>query len=240
MTPPADQTDQPSLQVTDVRVEHREPFGIGVARPRLSWRSETSAAGWRQATYEIEVVDEAGTATSTGALASSESVLVDWPAEPLTARARRTVRVRVTGDDGSASAWSDPLELEAGLLDADDWTATFASPDVGEEATAPAPPRVHRARRCGPRPALRHRARRLRGRAERPARRRPRAGARAGRSYGHRLRYETFDVTARAARATTPSAPASAEGWYRGRLGFGGGARRDLRRPARRCSPNSR
>ena len=50
------------IAVVGVRVEHRdEGLGIGVARPRVSWRTETDAAGWMQAAYEIEARREAGT-----------------------------------------------------------------------------------------------------------------------------------------------------------------------------------
>ena len=39
-------------------------------------------------------------------------------------------RVRVWGADGTESAWSAPLEIEAGLLEAGDWSATWiTAPD---------------------------------------------------------------------------------------------------------------
>ena len=41
----------------------------------------------------------------------------------LGSRDRRRVRVRVWGEDGSASGWSEPLEIEAGLLRPGDWSA---------------------------------------------------------------------------------------------------------------------
>jgi len=78
------------------------------------------------------VTDESGTTRTTGPVASADAVLVPWPGDPLGSRARRTVRVRVTGRDGSSSGWSEPLAIEAGLLEPADWTAAFASPDVGE------------------------------------------------------------------------------------------------------------
>ena len=213
-----------AVRVADLRVEHREAFGIGVARPRLSWRSETERPAWRQATYEIEIVDEDGNAWATGPVASSESVLVDWPAEPLASRARRTARVRVTGEDGSASDWSAPLAIEAGLLEPSDWSAKFASPDVAEEATAlvrhefQAPDDVAHARlyvtalgvyeiELNGRPVGDH------------------VLAPGWSSYRNRLRYETFDVTSLLQPGTNAIGARLGEGWYRGRLGFDGGRR---------------
>jgi len=56
-----------AVRIVGVTFEHhREPFGIGEARPRISWQvavdgAGTGAAGadgWRQAGYEIEVAAE--------------------------------------------------------------------------------------------------------------------------------------------------------------------------------------
>jgi alpha-L-rhamnosidase len=83
------------VDVRIVKVEHRQVddlLGVGETRPRLSWVTTTAVPGWRQAAHEIEV-----DGTSAGRVASGESVLVPWPAAPLAARERRTVRVRVWG-----------------------------------------------------------------------------------------------------------------------------------------------
>ena len=111
-------------------------------------------------------------------------VLVAWPASAARDRANaRTVQVRVVGNDGSESPWSEPLTVEAGLLDADDWQATFVGPAWDEDLESPQPVPVPAAVVRGPvaRDAgapLRDRARRVRARVERPPRRRPRARAR--------------------------------------------------------------
>src|SRR5262245_60480307 len=100
-------------RLAHLRPEHRAPgdaLGLGTPAPRLSWRTETSAAGWRQAAYEIEL-----DGISAGRVASADSVLVPWPGAPLRSRERRVVRARVWGEDGGASDWSAPLALEAGL-----------------------------------------------------------------------------------------------------------------------------
>ena len=51
-------------------------------------------------------------------------------------RARRQVRVRVTTSTGDVSDWSDPLDVEVGLLGSTDWTAvpiTATFPDTPPE-----------------------------------------------------------------------------------------------------------
>jgi len=124
------------VSVVDLRFEHlREPLGIGVARPRLTWRVATEIPGWQQAAYEVEA--EGGRAT--GRVASDRSVLVPWPFAPLASRERVAVRVRVHGADGSASDWSAPRALEAGLFDVTDWSARFVAPPWDEDTSAPRP-----------------------------------------------------------------------------------------------------
>ena len=114
------------IRVSPVRFEHhRDALGVGERAPRLSWRTESAPDGWRQAAYEVEVN------SASYRVESPESVLVPWPAAPLAARERRTVRARVTGADGQSSAWSAPAVVEAGLLAPADWTARLIGPAAG-------------------------------------------------------------------------------------------------------------
>jgi alpha-L-rhamnosidase len=210
------------------KVEHRQVgdlVGLGEAAPRLSWVTETDEPGWWQVAYEVEV-----DGASTGRTTSTESVLVAWPAEPLRSRQQRTVRVRVWGrasDD--PSGWSPPVALETGLLSAEDWTARFVSPS-GDGPTEAIPPSPY-LRRDFTLDAPPARARlyvsalgayevELNG---------ERVGdhvlAPGWTSYGHRLRYEVFDVSGLLRPGPNAIGAALGEGWYRGTLGWEGGRR---------------
>lgn len=47
--------------VTGIWFEHHdEPFGIGEAEPRLSWRVVGTATDWWQAGYELALFDDQG------------------------------------------------------------------------------------------------------------------------------------------------------------------------------------
>lgn len=202
------------LRVSRLGAEYRDGLGLGTPVPRLSWITETDTPGWTQASYEIDV-DGVTTTVDSGA-----SVLVPWPAEPLTSRQRAAVRVRVTGADGRRSAWSDELIVEAGLLDLADWSARFVSPDVPLEATAyvrtefTVPADVQLARLYVT--SLGVHDLELNGR---PAS--DRVLAPGWTSYHHRLRYETLDVTALLTPGTNALGAVLADGWYRGRIGAG-------------------
>ena len=126
-----------------LRVEHRrDAFGIGSDRPRLSWMVETDLQNWQQTGFEIQSYDNDGELlTQSGRVDSDQSVLVDWPFSPLQSREQVSLRVRVWGTDGSESNWSELFHIEAGLLQPDDWSAQFISPDWDEDKSKsnPAP-----------------------------------------------------------------------------------------------------
>ncbi len=219
------------ITIADVRFEHRrDALGIGAARPRLSWTVANAPDEWRQAGYAIESFAADGQPREqTGRVDSDESVLVDWPFAPLASRERLTLRVRVWGADGRPSAWSAPAPVEAGLLAPGDWTARFVTPDWEEDTS-----------KAQPGPLLRHEFKVRAGVTQ--ARLYVTAlgvyeaqlnGATVGdhvlapgwTSYTHRLRYQTFDVTEMLREGANTLGAMLGDGWYRGRLSFGGGRR---------------
>jgi len=124
--------------VTGLRVEYgTDPRAVGVAEPRLSWLVEWDTSVGSQAAYEISAHNhETGADATTGVGESADSVFVPWPFDPLASRERHRVRVRVISSTGEASEWSDPLDLEVGLLNAADWAAlpiTASRLDVAPE-----------------------------------------------------------------------------------------------------------
>jgi alpha-L-rhamnosidase len=114
---------------TDLRAEHLvDPIGITVSRPRLSWRLPSGSR--HQVAYQVQAGE-----WDSGRVESADSVLVDVAAPPLRSRERRTWRVRVWTDLG-LSPWSAAAVVEAGLLDAWDWSARW----IGPAEAQPAPP----------------------------------------------------------------------------------------------------
>ncbi len=119
------------------RFEHlREALGIGVATPRLSWKTVAPAL-WRQSAYQVEIV-RGGTRWTGSRTESTESVLVPWPAQALASREHAEVRIKVfgAGEDGieTESEWSEPGLVEAGLLHPGDWSALPVGGAWPEEA----------------------------------------------------------------------------------------------------------
>ena len=105
-----------TVRVSSLRAEYRGDTGfVATPTPRLSWKTETPIDGWLQAVAELTDGDR------TNRLESRDSALVEWPFAPLAPGETRAVRVRVTGVDGSASDWSEPLELTGGFLAPGTW-----------------------------------------------------------------------------------------------------------------------
>ncbi|MBO8140910.1 MAG: family 78 glycoside hydrolase catalytic domain [Firmicutes bacterium] len=220
-----------TVSVASIRVEHlRKALGIGTARPRLSWTVETSSAGWKQVAYEIESRAPTGELRGrTGRIESDQSVLVVWPFAPLSSRETVEVQVRVWGNDGRPSSWSAPAVVEAGLLHPQDWTARFITPDWEEDLSRP-----------GPCPLLR-REFEVGGDVVRARLYVTALGvyevqingttvgdqvlAPGWTSYRHRLTYQTYDVTSLIRKGRNAIGAILGDGWFRGRLGFGGGRR---------------
>jgi alpha-L-rhamnosidase len=202
---------------TGLRFEHGPVLGIGAAAPRLSWQIPDADPDFTQTAYEIEVDGESVT------VESAEQVLVPWPVAPLESRQRGTVRVRVRGG-ADWSGWSEPANLEAGLLTPDAWSARFVSPrDVGGlESPAPivsgtitVPGDVVRARLY----ATAHGVYQATLNGERVG---DQELAPGWTSYQYRLRYQTYDVTALIRPGENRLDVLLGNGWYRGRLGFRG------------------
>ncbi len=224
----------PSVTISKIRFEHQpEALGIGTDRPRLSWMIETQKQDWRQAAYEIESYAAVGnTADSkplhqTGRVESDQSVLVEWPFPSLSSRERRTVRVRVWGTDGEASDWSEPAAVETGLLHPQDWSARFITLDGADDASRALPllrrefdvrAGVQQARLYIT--ALGVYEAHLNGNVVGDHIMDP-----GWTSYHHRLRYQTFDVTHLLRHGRNALGAMLGDGWFRGRLGFGGGRR---------------
>jgi alpha-L-rhamnosidase len=218
-----------TVTVAKPSLEHQpELLGIAQATPRLSWIVQTDRQDWLQAAFEIEVSRADQTQTS-GRIEVAQSVLQPWSFAPLQSREHVRLRVRVWGQDGSSSDWSESLAFELGLLETSDWTARFITPDWQEDISKPQPspllrqkfelkPRVKSARlyvtALGVYEAFIN-------------------GTRIGNhvlapgwtSYDHRIRYQTFDVTHLLCDGQNAIGAMIGDGWYRGQLGFNGGQR---------------
>ena len=107
----------------------RNPLGIDVASPHLSWQNDTSERNWIQSAYEIRVSkspEPAGGALvwDSGKVNSPESVGIVYGGPKLEPRTRYYWSVRVWDTKGKSSQSSENAWWETGLLH-EDWKAKW-------------------------------------------------------------------------------------------------------------------
>jgi alpha-L-rhamnosidase len=213
--------------IRNLRVEHgTRSKPVGVSRPRLSWELEGSDGA--QLAYEICVTGDGRPAFSTGKQPGLSSSFIEWPAPSLQSREIVVVKARVWTGREQPSKWSEPLTVEATLLEPSDWVSGFISPSLEEPHNGA---RRGYLLRAGFQVTLSS-VRRARvyatahGMYELEIN-----GSAAGdelfapgwTSYEHRLRFQTYDVTHLLEDGHNAIGAWLADGWYRGRLGFHGG-----------------
>ncbi len=220
--------------VTNLLCEYRaDPLGIDVITPRLSWQLRSDQRGARQIAYQLRAAGAPADLAAgrellwdSGQIASDQSVLIPYGGPALRSGQRVYWQVRAWDETGAASAWSAPAFWEMGLLAADDWQAGWITPAWDEDTTQSQPaPMLRRAFKLdGAIKAARVYVTSL-GLYELHLN-----GQRVGdgeltpgwTSYGHRLQYQTYDVTDLLRPGDNALGATLADGWYRGWLGFEG------------------
>ena len=135
--------DASSLRVIRLRCEYlKDPLGIDVSRPRLSWVLEAAAQGQRnlkQSAYRILVASSLesleraeGDLWDSGRVVSGSSIQIEYDGKPLVSRTGAWWKVKVWDQTGHSSAWSQPASWSMGLLDPKDWQAKWIGLDSGE------------------------------------------------------------------------------------------------------------
>ncbi|WP_432877001.1 family 78 glycoside hydrolase catalytic domain [Kribbella sp. CA-245084] len=205
--------------ITRLRAEYEdEAFGIGSAAPRLSWGLESAPDGWRSDRYEVWI-ERADPSVESVVVESGEQLFVPWPFTPLTSRERVRVRVRVASGDAWTEA-SEPLTIEAGLLDHREWQQELITPSTIGGLADGAPLLFGRADLTA-QPVSARLYLTAHGIVEFSIN-----GVRVGddifapgwTAYDKRLRYRTHDVTALLGQGSNRLQAMLGNGWYRGQL----------------------
>jgi alpha-L-rhamnosidase len=138
----AAETGSASVEVDNLRCEYlKEPLGLDVASPRLSWNLQAVHAderGQRQTGYQILVAssedglrrDQADLWDS-GTVNANESVNIAYAGRQLNSGEECYWKVRVKDELGYWSGWSRPAHWTMGLLQLSDWRAQWiGSPEA--------------------------------------------------------------------------------------------------------------
>ena len=113
------------LDVKNLRTEdYRNPIGIDVACPRLSWELSSERRNTTQVSYNIRIATDAQMGSvvwESGDIASERNV--DVLAEGFTAQARTRYywQVAVTDNHGETAVSQEKAYFETGLMDDQQW-----------------------------------------------------------------------------------------------------------------------
>lgn len=221
-----------TLSISRLSFEHhRLALGIAETEPRISWRFDGDVSDWEQSAYDIEVCRDS-TIANTFTFNSSQSLYLPWPDSPLKEAESAKVRVRAHGLpdlDQSSTPWSDWVSVETGLFNSS-WKDVHPITTTDEvDVDKPKRPIYFRkdfdlsSEIVSARlyiTALGLYEAEINGK---------RVGdyvlAPGWQSYHHRHVYDTYDVTDLLSTGSNAIGAVVGEGWYAGRIGFGGGER---------------
>jgi alpha-L-rhamnosidase len=126
------------MKIHSLRCEYlKNPLGIDIASPRLSWVLESEERGQKQTSYQIIVASspellskDQGDLWDSGKVASDLAIQIQYAGKTLRSRTACFWKVKVADANGNESAWSENASWEMGLLKPSDWTAKWIAGGV--------------------------------------------------------------------------------------------------------------
>jgi alpha-L-rhamnosidase len=118
-----------SFNVENLRCEYlKDPLGIDILKPRLSWILKSDQQGQRQTAYQVLVAStlellakDKADIWDTDKVISDQSIHIEYMGKTLTSRQYCYWKVRVWDKAGKHSSWSKPAIWSMGLLSKSDW-----------------------------------------------------------------------------------------------------------------------
>ncbi|WP_147238728.1 glycoside hydrolase family 78 protein [Mucilaginibacter hurinus] len=114
----------------------KDPLGIDVIKPRLSWISSSQTRGFMQHAYRILVSSsinklnkDAGDIWDSGKIESDSSINIRYNGMPLQSGGRYFWKVKLWNNTGEESGWSSVATWSVGLLDTSDWKGKWIGND---------------------------------------------------------------------------------------------------------------
>lgn len=128
--------DMTTVSLYDLRCEYRKnPIGLGVHIPRISWKIASERRGTLQTAYQIQV-DKEGLfqqlVWDSGKVDSEQSIHIEYAGQQLESRTRYYYRVQIWDEVGVASAWSETQYWETSLLTTKEWQASWIKHPIAD------------------------------------------------------------------------------------------------------------
>jgi alpha-L-rhamnosidase len=122
-----------SVQPVALSCEYQKnPLGMDIPVPRLSWEFSSPDRNFLQSAYEIvvgesaaEMLENKATVWSSGLVRSQQNTHVEYAGAKLKSFTRYFWRVRVADQHGVLSQWSEPAWFETAMLSEAEWSASW-------------------------------------------------------------------------------------------------------------------
>lgn len=131
-------------KVTTLRCEYQKnPIGIDVMLPRLSWQLQSNQRGVKQSSYQIVAADSEreitmhhGSLWDSGKIDSDVTTQIPYQGKPLKTGERVLWSVRSWDQSGKPTSWSAPAYFEMGMLNPGDWKARWIGASTQNKTVA--------------------------------------------------------------------------------------------------------
>ena len=133
------------ITVKNLTAEHKkDPIGIDILTPRLSWKIYGTGNDIMQTFYSIRVSTDQKFSSGkmvwqSGKTKSEESILVPYNGPALKSGTRYFWQVMIWDNKGRESKWSETALFEMGLLDASEWKAKWIEMKGDTNRYSPSP-----------------------------------------------------------------------------------------------------
>ena len=217
------------LSLYDLTCEHRkDPVGIDISQPRLSWKIKGPGFNVMQTAYSVRVstsqkFSQATMIWQSGKTVSDKSILISYAGPQLNSGQRYYWQVKIRDNKGKESGWSETAYWEMGLLSQGDWKAKWIEMEGDTNRYSPSPhfrkefalnKTISRARVY----VTAHGFYELHLNGKKVG---DQVLTPGWTSYGKRLQYQVYDVTSMLTRGNNAIGVVLGDGWYRGTLAWG-------------------
>lgn len=206
------------------------PIGIDRISPRLSWWVNDQRGDAMQGAYQIHVATQitslgkAPDLWDSGKVDSDLSIHVHYAGKKLSSRMRCYWTVRTWDMAGGVSPWSEPAVFEMGLLEPQDWQATWIGSSIcGDDQTYPPAPMLRKCFTLENKPVSARLYITALGLYDCTINGKPVTGdlLRPGwTDYHKRVIYQVYDVTEHLDAGDNTIGSLLGDGWYAGRVGW--------------------
>jgi alpha-L-rhamnosidase len=217
------------ITVKNLTTEHKkDPIGIDVRTPRLSWKIYGTGNNIMQTYYSIRVATDQKFSSvkmvwQSGKTESGESILVPYNGPALKSGTRYFWQVMIWDNKGRETKWSETALFEMGLLDASDWKAKWIEMKGDTNRFSPSPHfrkdfTVGKNIQKAVAYVTSHGFYELHINGKKVG---DQVLTPGWTSYGKRLQYQVYDVTSQVVKGNNAIGAFLGDGWYRGTLAWG-------------------